>query len=107
MPTRQKGQSKGSCFAGKASFLASFIPARASLPTMQEKAGYSEIRNKLPRSKPALSADRLTRYSGTSPEEFVSLSHSSEKCAGRYSASRNKKTRFKSANRNLLICLLN
>jgi len=46
--------------------------------------------NKLPRSKPALSADRLTRYSGTSPEEFVSLSHSSEKCAGRYSASRNK-----------------
>ena len=49
-----------------------------------------QLRNKLPRSKPALSADRLTRYSGTSPEEFVSLSHSSVQQAGRYSASRNK-----------------
>jgi len=45
---------------------------------------YSQGRNKLPRSK-------LTRYSGTSPEEFVSLSHSSVQQAGRYSASQNKK----------------
>ena len=42
------------------------------------------LKNKLPRSK-------LTRYSGTSPEEFVSLSHSSVQQAGRYSASRNKR----------------
>ena len=42
------------------------------------------IKNKLPRSK-------LTLYSGTSPEEFVSLSHSSVQQTGRYSASRNKK----------------
>jgi len=36
--------------------------------------------NKLPRSKPALSADRLTRYSGTSPEEFVSLPAGRQVC---------------------------
>jgi len=44
---------------------------------------FKKFKNKLPRSK-------LTRYSGTSPEEFVSLSHSSVQQAGRYSASRNK-----------------
>ena len=60
------------------------------------------IDNKLPRSKPALSADRLTRYSDVTSEEFVfpacrqaGLSHSSEKCAGWYSASRNKKPPFR------------
>ena len=46
---------------------------------------------------PPLSADRLTRYSDVTSEKFVSLPAgrqglllSSEKCAGRYSASRNK-----------------
>lgn len=49
--------------------------------------------NKLPRNKSStLSAqtERLARYSGASPEKFVSLSHSSVQQAERFSASRNK-----------------
>jgi hypothetical protein len=38
------------------------------------------IDNKLPRSKPALSADRLTRYSDVTSEKFVSLPAGRQVC---------------------------